>query len=79
MKPPLGAASLFLEAKGYRTLFFQRNRGAAIAAERCHPLQIAIRARHGHYRTIAINRMPGGGEVPAAAFRMLRDLRGRFV
>jgi len=62
-----GGFTLPIEPKGYH-LLFQRYRSTAIAAEGGYPLQIAIRAWHGHYRTVAVHRVPAGREVPAAAF-----------
>ena len=68
-------------ARHYRrsVLVLQRDDRTAVAAEGGDSLQIAVRAGKGHDRAVAINRMAGGGKVPAPAFGMFRDLAGRLA
>jgi hypothetical protein len=55
-------------------LVFQRDHSAAVAAKGRDALQISIRRGHRHDRAVAVNGVPRGGEVPASAFRVLRQL-----
>ena len=58
------------------TLVFEGNDGAAVAAEGGDSLEVAVGPGQGHYGTIAVNGVAGGGEVPASAFGVFGDLGG---
>src|SRR5258708_22101702 len=60
------------------SLIFEGYDSAAIAAQSSHTLQVAIGAWDGHHRAVAVNRVAGGGEIPASAFGTLGDLGGRL-
>ena len=57
-------------------LVLQRNDGAAVAAESCDALQVAVGAGQGHNRTVAVDGVSGGGKVPASALGVPSDLCG---
>ena len=47
-------------------LVFQRDYGAAVAAEGGDSLQAAVRAGDGHDGSVAIDGVTGGGKIPAS-------------
>ena len=59
-------------------LVLERDYGAAVTAEGGDFLQVAIGARHGHDRAVAVDRVSGGGKVPAPALGAFADLSGRL-
>jgi len=56
-------------------LVFQRNHGLVVLAEGGDALQSALRFRHIHDRSVAVDRMAGGGEVPLPALAAVLDSR----
>ena len=60
-------------------LVFERDDRAAVAAQSCDSLEITVGARHGHDGPVAVDRVSGGGEVPAAAFGTPGKLGGRLA
>src|ERR1700739_2903997 len=62
-----------------RPLVFERDHGAAVAAEGGDFPEVAVTAGDGHHRAIAVDRMAGGGEVPASAFGVSAELGGRLA
>src|SRR5579859_8166040 len=60
-------------------LIFEGNDRAAIAAEGGDSLQVAVGARNRHHRSVAVDGMAGGSEVPASALGVFRNLSGRLA
>jgi hypothetical protein len=55
---------------------FQGDDGLAVAAESCDFLQVAVGLRQGHYGAIAVDGVPGGGQIPPSARGVLFKLAG---
>ena len=57
-------------------LIFQRYHGSIATAKGCNFQQAPSRLGHGHHRSIAINGVPGCGEVPLPSLFLCRLLAG---
>ena len=57
-------------------LVFERNHGAAVAAEGRNSLERAAGIGYDHDRAVAVDGVAGSGKVPASAFGMVSDRRG---
>jgi hypothetical protein len=62
-----------------RDLVLQRNRGAAVAAERSDSFQVARRTGNYHDRTITKDSVSGRSQIPLPTLRALGDVAGRLA
>lgn len=58
------------------SLVFERDYGAAVAAEGGNFLQAAVGERDGHDRAVAVDGMTAGGKIPASILGVLHGLGG---
>ncbi len=62
----------------HESLIFERDYGAAVAAEGGNFLQAAVGERDGHHRAVAVDGVTVGGKVPASILGVLHGL-GRWA